>query len=1005
MTRNKMSISNNKQFNNGFVLPAIIALSLAIMISGVTVMQVIASTSRDLNAQYFTSVAKEAAEAGLVKGGRCVSSNQLSWASLTPDPNRECSDPTIATTPAFGPAATVMAQDNWRSTFSVTQDSSNIGPILYSEGTVYIYRNNTRTGPYIAKYTKKINSVLSSTGNPGNISASTSRSVTKVASGGDHSCALSGGEVYCWGKNADGQLGTANFVSSGDPLPVQRAWPANAKVTDVEVGAEVSCAIVELDNSPNQNQVWCWGKNDMGQLGIGSAGGNSNVPVRVQGLAGKRIVELAEGTFVTSAPACVLTDEVDDVNAYCWGGNSHAQIGNNTANTSPETTASRVQDPNNVFNGRQIVAISANNYSTCSATDDGAVYCWGWSVPRDEFSPCGFSLEFFGLNNAQGCPLTWTYPRVQIPASFFNNQPVTKLAAGGWTNCAIAGGDAYCWGNNVNGVLGLGNGNNTNTRRPNKVNGLPAGQPVTDIDVDSNTACAITGGQLYCWGYNQFGQLGIGSANGNAVNGVPRQVADTFQDKVVTSIGTGFRHECAVATGVVYCWGDDPNKLLIGNSTTSRSYVPVETSNPLLKSKYPAIGIAAGTRHTCSVLNDRVFCWGDNSYGQLGNGDTTARNVPEQVPGALSAMTASRITAGDDYSCASTTAADGYDQVYCWGRNDAGQLGNDTTTSPQTTPTLVKGLPNNIKVTGLSAGENSTCAIASKKVYCWGGNNYKQLGLSGGAANAARQLRATEVTALSSKVSTSISVGYYSACAVANTELWCWGRNYHGVIGVGDNDTDANIYTPTRVNAGVIGSKRVASVSVSKRIDDTNNDIDNGPFACAVLQAEKNTVCWGSSGSRQLGDGVQRTFNFIPFRLPFVSAAVNANSGALANQPVSTISVGGRHACSLSDNTTVVCWGNSTDGQIGNGNINNSSNPARINTYGDLVVGGASRYVTAIAAGDAHTCAIADSAIFCWGKNNKGQLGVGDNATYSTPKLITSYNTVNSSPLETGIRY
>ena len=995
---------SNKYRSKGFVLPAIIALSLAISITAVTVMQVIVQTSSTLNTQYLTTVAKEAAEAGLVKAGHCLSSGASSWSQLTPSPANECTASTVE--------APVIEQDNWKSTFVVTKDDdsnqqTNIGPVIRSTGTVKIYANNTRTGVPIRTLEKQISSILTSTGAAGNVPASPSRAVTKVASGGDHSCALSAGKVYCWGKNNDGQLGTADYTSLGDPRQVRETWPADAKATDVEVGAEVSCAVIELDNTPSSNQVWCWGKNDLGQLGRGSVGGNSNVPVRVQGLANKRIIELAEGTFVTSAPACVLTDEVSVVNAYCWGGNAHAQIGNDSMATGPVTVASQVQDPNNLFAGKQLTSISANNYSTCVATEDGVVFCWGWSTPNDwtDGNPCSLGIDILGMSGAPGCPATGRpKPTQKIPQADFGNKPVTKLAAGGWTNCAIAGDDAYCWGNNVKGVLGGAGGN---TRKPSKVNFPSAisGQPVTDIDIDSDSACATVAGQLYCWGNNEFGQLGRDGIN-YGTNSAPRKVVG-LDDKTVTSIGTGFRHECAVATGIVYCWGDDPNKLLIGNSSTSRALRPVKTSNPMLESKFPASSVAAGTDHTCAVINDRVFCWGGNGSGQLGNGDTTPRPVPEQVPGAVSGFKANLVTAGNQFSCASTTAANGYDQVYCWGRNTSGQLGNDTNASPQTTPTLVKNLPNNTKITGLSAGENSTCAIASGKVYCWGANNFKQLGFTGQAANATGQFKATSAVAgFNLKTATSISVGFYSACAVANGELYCWGRDVHGIVGVGDGDLlSPNTYTPTRVTAGEVGTKKVQSITVSSRIDDITNDRNNGPFACAVLQAEKNTVCWGSSGSRQLGDGTTRIYVPIILSVPYTARAGNANAGDLNNQSVSQLTAGGRHACSLSDNTTVVCWGNSSDGQLGDGGLSSINNPRRINTFGDLRSGGVNRYVTAISAGDAHTCAIADSAILCWGANDRGQLGTGDTSTYSTPKLINTYSTVNSAPQETGIRY
>ncbi len=992
----------NKASAQGFILPTVITLGVIIMITTVTVVQVISQSSVDMRSQYFTELAKEAAEAGLTQGNHCT---EIAVSGSTLYPGQGTGSGSMCSGGGI-PGTTLVEQSNWKSTFEVTVTAGELGPTVHSKGTVSVYANDARTGVAVATYTKEINSVLtSSTGTP-NVDASQSHAVTKIASGGGHSCALSAGKVYCWGNNVQGQLGTGDWVPHGDPVLVTQSWPTSAKVIDVQVGADSSCALVENDNTPDTNEVYCWGKNNLGQTGNGNSSiGNVLTPARVQGLDGKRIVQLASGTNMTS-PSCVLTDETG-VNAYCWGGNQYGQIGNNTSGYDDITynavfTASRVQDPYGVFSGKHLTAISANNYTVCGAVDSGEVYCWGWSVPAGQ--SCSMSMNMLGTATSGSC-LRWKTPYQAISASYFGNMPVTKLAAGGWSNCAIAGGKAYCWANDAG--YALGNGTSVgNTTRPYPVLGIPTSQVVTDIDLDSSTGCAIAGGQLYCWGENGSGQMGLGDNIKDATRNSSGNKVPFFNDKTVTSIGAGYTHMCATASGSVYCWGKDSNKRLIGNSQYSEALTPIKTSNPALDSEYPVSSVSAGSTHTCAIIQDRVFCWGRNDLGQLGNGDLALQTTPQKIKGTIQDMKAGIVSAGTDFTCASATvAASGDDQVYCWGRNDDSQLGRGTATPYETLPALVTGFPASMKVTSLSAGNGFACATVTTTSllttggYCWGRNDDRQLGGSSTTVTPKAAATWIPVTTLPPPV-TSISAGRSTACAIANTNQWlyCWGKNEQGMLGrnIAATTTTAG---PTRVSGvgAVTATTQFQSVSLSRN---TYSSIDpsNGPFACALISGPQDVTCWGSAGSGQLG--------YAPSPVvPYVGVPQLAGTGDLANQSVVKLSAGSRHACSLSMNTTTVCWGDGSSGQIGNNGTNPSTAPQRINTFGDLRYSGVNRYVTDISAGGQHTCAVADSTIYCWGNNTYGQLGTGDQTDYKTPKQVLGYGTVGGTRVQTGIRF
>jgi len=202
--------------------------------------------------------------------------------------------------------------------------------------------------------------------------------------------------------------------------------------------------------------------------------------------------------------------------------------------------------------------------------------------------------------------------------------------------------------------------------------------PSTNITAGAYHTCAlISDGTVTCWGNNSAGQLGTGS---NTASNVPVAVTGgALTNKTVTQITAGAYHTCAlISDGTVTCWGNNSAGQL-GTGGTTDSNVPVAVTGGVLANK-TVTQITAGDSHTCALISDgTVTCWGDNGYGQLGDGGTTDSNVPVAVTGGvLAGKTVTHITAGSDHMCA--LISDG--TVTCWGDNWVGQLGNgDNTTS------------------------------------------------------------------------------------------------------------------------------------------------------------------------------------------------------------------------------------------------------------------------------------------------------------------------------------
>jgi alpha-tubulin suppressor-like RCC1 family protein len=350
------------------------------------------------------------------------------------------------------------------------------------------------------------------------------------------------------------------------------------------------------------------------------------------------------------------------------------------------------------------------------------------------------------------------------------------------------------------------------------------GTSSTTITAAGNQNCALLNGGVKCWGANNAGQLGDGTRT-NRLTAVPVSELSSGVQQVASG-GFNDGHTCALLSGgAVKCWGDNTFGQL-GDGTETDRTKPIAVSG--VSSGVQAI--ALGDSHTCALLSSGgVKCWGYNGSGELGDGTRDQRDTPTEVAGLSSGVQA--ITAGSDHTCALTSGG----AVKCWGSNGFGQLGDGTTTD-RSVPTAVSGLSG---VTAIVGGGDDpefnghTCALLNDGgIRCWGSNEYGQLG----DRTETDRHRPVAVSGLTDHAS-AITAGSDHTCALSTVGgVECWGNGSFGALGRGN---DENSSTPVGVSTLPTGVQGVAA---------------GAGHTCALLE-HGGAKCWGYNSDGQVGDG------------------------------------------------------------------------------------------------------------------------------------------------------
>jgi cysteine-rich repeat protein len=348
-----------------------------------------------------------------------------------------------------------------------------------------------------------------------------------------------------------------------------------------------------------------------------------------------------------------------------------------------------------------------------------------------------------------------------------------------WACAVTLEGRLYCWGHN--GYDQLGDGTRTNQEWPTPIGVVST--TWTAVSCGFNHTCGINAlGELYCWGDNESGQLGDGTT---IDKDTPNRVGALSDWSVVsanghiTSDSVDLHYTCAVrGAGELYCWGNNYfGQLGIGNNTDQRSPVQVGTEADWLR-------VSTGGRHACALKTDgRLFCWGRNSHGQLGQGFTSPdEDAPLQVGGDADW---SDVSLGFEHSCALKSGGN----LFCWGYNSDGQVGDGTTNSRSEPVSIGAGWSD------VGAGNLHTCAVKTEgALYCWGRNSDCQCG-----QEASGSITGPTPVGVDTDWARVEGGGQFTCGLKSSDDLFCWGEGDDGQIGNGTYGLGTTVCVPSVV--------------------------------------------------------------------------------------------------------------------------------------------------------------------------------------------------------------
>lgn len=742
-------------------------------------------------------------------------------------------------------------------------------------------------------------------------------------------CFLSAqGEVSCWGNGGEhSSLGVGGRFNSNVPALINHfpeAAEEELRFTQMARGVIADCA-VDLDR-----KIWCWGMRA------------DDSPTLLNHQTDMMNEELEFLQVSVGLKICALDS---NRKVWCWADNEEdmppVRINHDPLNSGRELVFNQIS-----------VERTSGRYFACAIDSNRKIWCWDESeIP-------------FRVNHGE---------EDEISFSWF-------LGHSGSNMCAFdTNSNVRCWSRNGDHLDNLVNfyfDIDVINNHPNL--------SFKQISITGSNSCGINADQkIWCWGENRYGELGNDTLRDSVfpvrVNHDP---LDSGEELSFKAIGLGYSTSCAIDTDdQLWCWGRDNdgslgNRDLGSSSRPSLVGVPdnenpedyLRDCDPQQEVCSPMFNqISTGLHHTCAIgSNNKIWCWGDNYYGQLGTGNFESSNIPVPIISNPEGEELSfrSVSSGVYYTC----AIDFDFQAWCWGNNENGQVGNTDIVEAannilyySTTATPVRVSQGELEFNSISAGSDHTCALdLQQQVWCWGLNVDDQLGIS---SEQNRILTWPSVMADFGDEDVrfgSIHSFYDITCGVSiDNELWCWGDFF-------DGNTRISLRDPENLEEEILIEKM------------TMGEVRNGgtprmPFCVVDLDSK----AWCGSNIINLFD-----FNRID------RSVHNRMDPDLSILDLA--SVFGR-TCVLDSNQEIWCWGVDANGNMGTGVLESLLTtwpPRQIEHYVHGPNEEPLRF-TSIDMEEDHTCAITtNNEAWCWGYDGQGQLGNLDYRTQTIPSKV-----------------
>lgn len=724
-------------------------------------------------------------------------------------------------------------------------------------------------------------------------------SFAKLSAGPYHTCGVdTQGRMWCWGFNGEAALGSPAMQpspESGAALQVgtETGW------TDVAVGDDHSCGV-------RAGVATCWGRNGEGQV-IPSGSSLPKIPTALT-LPVSPIASVYAGPRSTCARSTA-----GDV--YCWGQVDYPDSGN-----APVVMPTKLTVGTHTWID---VTIAVDHACAISSTNE--VFCWGRN-DRLQLGVAGGTQPFSAPVQKSGTGYT-------------------QISADEAATCAIRSGDLVCWGADDHGQLGdpaMLPANNLEVV-------VDSVRTWTQVELGALHACARatdSGGQVTCYGDGYEGALGRGNDSTTWDLTTPTSLANVAQ------ITAGRSFSCAVVTGgAAYCWGSNTygqtgTGLVSRKRDASRARLPVGSCEKVQS-------IDTGAYHTCALVGvdgmpGHAYCWGAGEVLQVdGTTELITENPVRFLRSDGGEALFTQLATGAAHTCG--LQPDGV--IQCWGADDAGELGNPSSTNP--------GRSTVVSPTGgwtyVAAGATTTCAIATGGgLYCWGSIP--------GETFAAEAPRAVGDAPVSGWVWESIEVGSDGDGGRFVIGVMRDGAGAPHVVGFGAN---CSLGSPGGTSTGTTPSDAPVELLADTSFDTAvvAAAAEAGGHACVLtgVGGVGTLRCWGPNGQ---GRAIATTLDacVAPTVMPGTWLMPVAGAASVAASAGHTIAINGTGA--------VVCWGENYGSQCGRASSSE--------TAPEVFSGVGARYAE-VSTSRTHTCAIDDTraAVWCWGRNDYAQLGDG----------------------------